>query len=198
MLSTLINLSGGWLTRFNGSKRSGRLTLEALWTCGRIVIEQEEQVLISLRQIIRATDLYSRQLSKKVGLTAPQLLILQAIRALGAVSLSKLSHEVSLSQATVTTIIDRLESRGLVLRHRSAQDKRVVHATLTDQGQQMVLQAPTPLQDVFSERFAALDDWEQSMIVASLQRVASMMNAKDIDASPMLHVGVADQQAPAE
>jgi DNA-binding MarR family transcriptional regulator len=155
-------------------------------------------VLVSLRQIIRATDLYSRQLSKRAGLTAPQLLILQAIRALGAVSLSKLSQQVSLSQATVTTIIDRLEARGLVTRHRSAEDKRVVHATLTDAGETMVLKAPTPLQDVFSQRFAALDDWEQSMIVAALQRVATMMNAEDIDASPMLHVGVADQPAPAE
>lgn len=150
---------------------------------------QEEKVLISLRQIIRATDLYSRQLSKKVGLTAPQLLILQAIRNLGAVSISKLSGEVSLSQATVTNILDRLESRELVARHRSTQDKRVVHATLTDAGASMLDQAPTPLQDLFNQRFGALESWEQSMIVAALQRVAAMMNAEDIDASPLLHVG---------
>ena len=152
-------------------------------------VNQEEQVLISLRQIIRATDIFSRQLSKKVGLTAPQLLILQAIQAVGAVSISTLAKEVSLSQATVTTIIDRLESRGLVARHRSSQDKRIVHATLTPEGVAMVEQAPRPLQDVFSKRFDGLADWEKSMIVAALQRVASMMNAEDIDASPVLHVG---------
>jgi DNA-binding MarR family transcriptional regulator len=152
-------------------------------------ISQEQKVLISLRQIIRATDLYSRQLSKKVGLTAPQLLILQAIQSLGAVSISKLSHEVSLSQATVTTILDRLESRGLVARHRSTQDKRVVHATLSEQGTVMLDQAPTPLQDLFSQRFEALEHWEQSMLVTALQRIATMMNAEEIDASPLLHVG---------
>jgi len=158
-------------------------------------IDQESQVLISLRQIIRATDIYSHQLSRTVGLTAPQLLILQAIQGLGAVSISKLSSEVSLSQATVTTIIDRLESRKLVTRHRSTQDKRVVHATLTDQGEAMIKQAPAPLQDVFSKHFAALEDWEKSMIVSALQRVARMMNAGDIDASPMLHVGGAVEKA---
>lgn len=150
---------------------------------------QEDQVLISLRQIIRATDLYSRQLSKQVGLTAPQLLILQSIHKLGATSISKLSSEVSLSQATVTNIIDRLESRDLVRRHRSTEDKRVVHATLTTEGEEKIVAAPTPLQDVFSKRFSALESWEQSMIVACLQRVASMMNAEEIDASPLLHVG---------
>ena len=159
-------------------------------------INQEDQVLINLRQIIRATDLYSRQLNKEVGLTAPQLLILQAIRGLGAVSISKLSQQVSLSQATVTNIIDRLESRGLVARHRSTEDRRVVHATLTEDGAGKVLDAPTPLQDTFSKRFADLDDWEKSMIVAALQRVSAMMNAEDIDASPVLHVGNAIDQSP--
>jgi len=154
----------------------------------------EEQVLINIRQIIRATDLYSRRLSKQVGLTAPQLLILQAIRGLGAVSISKLASEVSLSQATVTTIIDRLEGRCLVARHRSTKDKRVVHATLTEAGEAMVLQAPTPLQEEFSRRFEALADWEKSMIVSALQRVAAMMNAEDIDASPVLHVGDSIEQ----
>ncbi|MEM7077101.1 MAG: MarR family winged helix-turn-helix transcriptional regulator [Pseudomonadota bacterium] len=158
-------------------------------------INQEEQVLISLRQIIRATDLYSRQLNKKVGLTAPQLLVLQSIQGLGDVSISKLSTEVSLSQATVTTIIDRLEKRDLVSRHRSSQDRRVVHTTLTPKGQEMIGEAPTPLQDTFGTRFARLDDWEKSMIVAALQRVASMMNAEEIDASPVLHVGATIEQS---
>jgi len=53
------------------------------------------------------------------------------------------------------------------------------------------------LQDVFSTAFEKLEAWEKSMIVASLQRVAGMMNAENIDASPMLHVGIADE-APSE
>ena len=156
-------------------------------------MSQEVDVLITIRKIIRATDLYSRQLSKKSGLTAPQLLVLQAIQEMGAVAISRLSTHVSLSQATVTSILDRLESRGLVARHRSTMDKRVVHATLTPQGEAMIVQAPKPLQDVFSAAFDKLEEWEKSMIVASLQRVASMMNAEHIDASPMLHVGIADE-----
>ena len=121
-------------------------------------MSQEVDVLITIRKIIRATDLYSRQLSKKSGLTAPQLLVLQAIQEMGAVAISRLSTHVSLSQATVTSILDRLESRGLVARHRSTMDKRVVHATLTPQGEAMILQAPKPLQDVFSAAFEKLED----------------------------------------
>jgi DNA-binding MarR family transcriptional regulator len=156
-------------------------------------MNDEEQVLITLRKIIRATDLFSRRLSKTVGLTAPQLLVLQAIKGLGAVSISKLSSEVSLSQATVTTIIDRLEARGVVCRQRSQSDKRVVHAFLTDAGEKVIETAPMALQELFRDRFSNLEDWEKTMIISALQRVASLMDAEKIDASPMLHVGDADE-----
>lgn len=147
---------------------------------------------MTIRKIMRATDIHSRRLSKTWGLTVPQLLLLQAIRDLGAVSISRLSSELSLSQATVTTILDRLESRQLVARQRSDKDKRVVHALLTDEGREILAAAPRPLQDRFSDRFQRLEDWEKSMIVASLQRVANLMNADDIDASPLLDLGPAD------
>lgn len=149
----------------------------------------KEDVLIAIRRIIRATDIHSRRLTKTVGLTAPQLLVLQAIRNLGAVAISRLSSEVSLSQATVTTIIDRLERRGYVSRQRSEQDKRVVHALLTAAGNEALDNAPTPLQEAFSVRFEQLQDWEQSQILAALQRVAAMMDAGDLDASPFLELG---------
>lgn len=149
----------------------------------------KEDVLIAIRKIIRATDIHSRQLTKTVGLTAPQLLVLQAIDDLGAVAISRLSSEVSLSQATVTTILDRLERRGYVARQRSDQDKRVVHALLTEAGQQVVASAPTPLQEAFSVRFEQLKDWEQSQILTALQRVAAMMDADELDASPFLELG---------
>jgi DNA-binding MarR family transcriptional regulator len=159
-----------------------------------ITVAAKEDVLIAIRKIIRATDLHSRALTKSVGLTAPQLLVLRAIRDLGAVAISRLSSEVSLSQATVTTILDRLEKRGLVDRRRSAQDKRVVHALLTDAGRAVVESAPTPLQDAFSVRFEQLEAWEQSLILSALQRVAAMMDAEDIDASPFLELGDLSRQ----
>ena len=67
-----------------------------------------DQVLMCLRRVIRATDLHSRRLAKISGLTAPQILLLQAIRKLEGAAIRQLADEVSLSQATVTNILDRL------------------------------------------------------------------------------------------
>ncbi|SHF15399.1 DNA-binding transcriptional regulator, MarR family [Microbulbifer donghaiensis] len=159
-----------------------------------LLMDKIEEVLITLRRLIRATDLHSKQLVKTAGLTAPQLLLLQAIREKGQVTIGALAKEISLSQATVTTILDRLEKRGLVYRERSSEDKRKVHAYLTDKGVEILRDAPTPLQEHFVRQFRDLRDWEQSMIISSLQRVALMMDAEHIDASPVLDVGDLDRK----
>lgn len=154
---------------------------------------KDHEVLIALRRIIRATDLHSRHLSKTLGLTAPQLLIMQMIRKAGATTSSTVAREVSLSQATVTSILDRLENRNLVQRMRSEKDKRRINITLTDRGHELIKESPEPLQQQFSERFQELADWERNLILSALQRVAEMMGAQDIDASPVLDIGAIDR-----
>jgi hypothetical protein len=91
--------------------------------------------------------------------------------------------------------MDRLVSKQLVYRERSIIDRRKVHAYLTEQGKRVLAQAPTPLQEKFTEQFQALEAWEQSMILASLQRVANMMGAGELDAAPLLTVTQPDAVA---
>ena len=152
-----------------------------------------EEVLTALRRVIRATDLHSRHLEKTVGLTAPQLLLLQILRQRGEVTIGTLAREMNLSQATVTTVMDRLEDRQLVRRIRSETDRRKVMAALTGEGEKLLLNAPTLLQQNFIRQFQDLQDWEQAMILASLQRVAKMMDAQHLDASPVLDIGPLDR-----
>ena len=148
-----------------------------------------DEILISLRKIIRAADLHSQRLMKESGLTAPQLLVMQAIEKEGGPSTSTLADRIVVSQATMTRIIDRLERAGLVRRDKSTTDKRVVNISLTAAGQVKLESAPEPLQAEFLRRFRKLEDWEQQMLKSSLVRVAKMMNAENIDAAPILQTG---------
>lgn len=156
-------------------------------------MNQIDQVLTSLRRVIRAIDLHSKQLVKTASVTGPQLRLLQLIRSQPGGTVKELADAMSLSQATVTSIMDRLESRGLIVRVRSQTDKRKIHPQLTDSGSALLNTAPTPLQDSFVRKFDQLQSWEQHMIIASLQRVAEMMDAEAIDASPFLDIGSLDR-----
>ncbi|MFT5880639.1 MAG: DNA-binding MarR family transcriptional regulator [Moritella sp.] len=152
-------------------------------------MEKYEQLLISLRRVIRAIDIHSRQLNKQSGLTGPQLMVMQNIAQLKAPLAKDIAQEVALSAATVTTIIDRLESRGLVIRKRSETDKRKVHLSLSDSGKLLLSQSPKPLQEHFIRRYQNLEEWEQSQLLSAVERIASMMDAQELDAAPVLLVG---------
>jgi DNA-binding MarR family transcriptional regulator len=148
-----------------------------------------DDILIALRRITRAIDLQSKQLVKKTGLTAPQLVVIHALRKEGQMSPSAIARAVSLSQATITSILDRLEKADLARRERSDSDKRVVMTCLTDKGLVAAEKAPELLQAGFLREFRKLQEWEKSMLISSLQRIAGLMDAEGLDASPILDSG---------
>ncbi len=151
--------------------------------------KQCRNLLIALRKIIQAIDRHSIKLKNKFGLTGPQLIILQSISAHDKVSVTQLSKIVSLSQATVTDITKRLETRDYITRKRSTDDKRKTNIALTQKGKAIVNSIPPLLQEQFTERFSKLESWEQLMIESSFERVVSMMSAENIDASPIMITG---------
>lgn len=136
-------------------------------------------MLISLRRIIRCTDLHSRRLVKTYGLTGPQLILLEVIAREGEISIGKLARTVSLSQATVTNIVERLEQKGLFTRCKDKQDKRKVDVNLTDRGRDILRREPSLLDREFIEMFEKLRDWEKTLILSTLERLADMMSRGD-------------------
>ncbi len=154
-----------------------------------------DAVLIALRQIIRAIDLRSKRLVKQFGLTGPQLLILQEIARADEITASELAKSISLSQATVTGILERLEKRTLITRRRSNSDRRRVKVSATPTGRQLLEAAPPLMQESFVEQFDRLQNWEQHMILSSLQRLVTMMDAKQIEAAPILTSEPLDPQS---
>lgn len=141
---------------------------------------------MTLRQIVRSISIHSKKLMQKCGLSTPQLLILREIEKEGEVPTGIVSHRVSLSNATVTSVLDRLVAKGLVARIRSEADRRKVLVKLTDEGKIQLKEAPSLLQEDFAAAFDKLEEWEKTLILSSLQRVANMMKAGDIPTSPVL------------
>lgn len=174
---------------FNECNRESLYKPSTTLLSGKNKLEKHDEVMVSIRQIIRAIDLKSKQLNKAVGLTTPQLMLMQAIDRHGDVSLKVLAEQTNISQATASTILDRLESRQLVIRVRSLLDKRRQHAELTEAGKSLLLKAPTALQENFVARFQALPEWEQNMLLASVQRISALMNAEHLDVAPVLETG---------
>ncbi|MFB9174589.1 MarR family winged helix-turn-helix transcriptional regulator [Roseibium salinum] len=147
------------------------------------------QVVKAIRKIVRAIDLRSREVSRLTGLTIPQIVVLQGIRDLGQVTTKALSDNADLSSATVVTILDKLEEKGLIERYRSVSDRRIVHARLTEKGATVASNLPGLLHDEFEKKFASLDSGERKQLVSAIEQIAEMMNAHKLDAVPFLMTG---------
>lgn len=168
---------------------------QPLMTATAPIRTTSDNVMIALRKIIQAIDMNSKKLVKRVGLTGPQLVILQEISNTGEVTAGEIARAVSLSQATVTGILERMEKRGLLSRRRNEHDKRRVMVNITATGKQVLEDAPPLMQEAFVDQFSSLQEWEQTMILSSLQRLVSIMDAKAIQAAPFLSTSPINNQA---
>jgi DNA-binding MarR family transcriptional regulator len=147
---------------------------------------ESEPILIPLRRILRASDVHSKHLFQQYGVTVSQLLILRQAHSQGRPTVGEIAEAVNLTQGTVTTIVNRLESAGFINRRRDDKDRRKVRIWLTRAGENLLERTPPLLQEHFMERFQRLKDWEQNLLVSSLQRIAGMMEADEMEVVPVL------------
>ena len=147
------------------------------------------RVLMALRRIIRAVDIYSRKLNSEFNITAPQLICLYSVGRNDGMTLSALANEVNLGVSTVNGIVDRLEVKKLLTRTRSESDRRRVTLSTTLQGREVAKAAPALLQDRLARSLRNLPELEQAAIALSLERVVELMEAEQLDASPNLMPG---------
>jgi DNA-binding MarR family transcriptional regulator/GNAT superfamily N-acetyltransferase len=135
---------------------------------------------------MRAIDIHSKKLIQDFQVTGPQLLVLREISGSSEVSIGEIARNINLSNATVTGIVNRLESRGLVKRSRAKSDRRKVLVYKTKDADSLLKNTPSLLQEKFVSLFENLPEVERTDILTSLQKVGSMMGAQDLDASPVL------------
>ncbi|NVJ62475.1 MAG: MarR family transcriptional regulator [Gammaproteobacteria bacterium] len=139
------------------------------------------EVLSALRKVIHAIDLYSKKISRETGLTAPQLLVMRAIHQNDSVMVKQIADFINLSAATVVSILDRLELRGFIERERSKSDKRKLKLHLTSEGRKVLKAAPQLLQKHFIERYNKLSTSKQIDMVTTINQIAGMMDANQIN-----------------
>jgi DNA-binding MarR family transcriptional regulator len=89
-----------------------------------------------LLNVTRFTEAQLREfLRVEHGSTLPRFDVMAALHRAGAeLTMTELSRQLLVSNGNTTTVVDRLETEGLVIRTPSAADRRVVHVALTDTG----------------------------------------------------------------
>lgn len=156
--------------------------------------ERSQEALIAIRQIQRKIEQSARKLAETEGLTPSQLKVLQLLTEWPEVSAGWLSEQTQLKNATITSLIDKLEGRGMVSRRKFDTDRRKVWIKIEPPGRTALEAAPDLLQAKFEERFDRMENWQQAMLVSSLELLSNLLDAEKIDAAPVLDVGALDEK----
>ena len=139
-----------------------------------------ERIFLALRNISHISNIFSKYLQKNFNVTNSQLLCLRTLRNGGPLSAGEIARRIFIKPGTVTGIIDRLETRGLVRRLRISPDRRVVTVEITEAGQFLVASAPVPIQSQLAMNLRKLPIEEVEVIIMGLERLLRLMQAEEL------------------
>ena len=94
--------------------------------------DEAREIVGLFRSLRRHLVRGSRAELARSGLTAAQVSVISLLGTNNSMTLGDLSRELELSHSTVSGIVDRLESKGIVNRKTSPDDRRYVRISLTD------------------------------------------------------------------
>ena len=136
------------------------------------------EVIDNLRKVFQAVNEYSKKAKRQTGLTGPQLWTIKVVAEFSSIKVSDLARRMYLHPATVVGILDRLETKGLVSRVRSSDDRRVVWVKLTKQGEELISKAPEVAQGLLVAGLEVLPVAKQRAIGKGLRHLVKILEAQ--------------------
>jgi DNA-binding MarR family transcriptional regulator len=113
-------------------------------------LQLENQICFPLYVIAKEiTGLY-RPFLDEIGITYPQYLVMMVLWENDGLSVNHIGEKLFLDSGTLTPLLKRLESKGIISRKRKKEDERVVEVFLTESGRQLQRKAceiPGKIQD---------------------------------------------------
>lgn len=133
----------------------------------------EAQVFVNL---LRAADALTRGaegLLKPYNLSATQYNILRILRGAGPEGLAcrEVGARLISRDPDITRLFDRMETRGLIVRAREADDRRVVRTRITDEGLRLLAELDRPVRDLHRRQLGQLPEKELRRLMDLLERI---------------------------
>jgi DNA-binding MarR family transcriptional regulator len=148
------------------------------------------EIIVKLRKIIRSINLESKKVEKELGISIPQLLVLKYLsdqidyRAFA----KDIKGYINLNASTVSGILRRLESKGLVAKKTKPNDKRATYIILTAKGADVLHKSPPTLQEKLSQRLKTLSHAQIEELDRNIELLTLILNVEDMDAAPLLTI----------
>ncbi len=143
--------------------------------------DHTKQIIFSIRRLIQASELYTKELTRKYQISAAQLNCILTLYEYGPLPPSKIADHMMVKSSTVTGVVDRLEKKGIAERMRNSPDRRVITIQLTEAGKKLAQNAPPPIQQKIIDGLKKTDTAKKKQIVSSLNMLTDMLDVQDLE-----------------
>ncbi len=135
----------------------------------------DRQICFSLHAASRAFNGVYRVVLKDLGLTYPQYLVMLVLWEHGTLPVKQLGEHLRLDSGTLSPLLKRLETAGLVRRERSARDERSVEVRPTEEGEALRARAVEVPRRILAATGFEID--EIKALSAQLHRLTTALDA---------------------
>jgi DNA-binding MarR family transcriptional regulator len=111
----------------------------------------DDQLCFALYSTSMAVGRLYKPLLDEMGITYPQFLVLTALNDEGMLTVGGLAARLALEPSTITPLVKRLETAGLVQRKRGLKDERQVEVSLTEAGRDVMARTPCMAQTLLAK-----------------------------------------------
>lgn len=135
--------------------------------------EKQQRALDVYVKLMRATNQATGRIHshlKKDNLTISQFGVLEALYHLGSLSHCELGKKILKSNANLTTVVDSLEKKSLVIRDRSEKDRRRVRVLLTNSGKDLIRRVFPRHAEIVAKELQFLSDEDKSRLSEILHK----------------------------
>lgn len=122
-----------------------------------------------------------QRLQQAVGVSTAQVGVLAVLASEQPVRQNQLAARLRLNESAVTAMCTRLGDAGLLTRRRSAQDRRAWELRLTPEGEQLLVRARRPFDEVNARLHEAFSDVDLERLAAALDHLASLEVSDESD-----------------
>ena len=121
----------------------------------RLQAPLEQRIFLALLKAADALGQEAEQLTRSANLTATQYNVLRILRGAGREGLAcrGIGDRMITHDPDITRLLDRMEKRGLILRERQKDDRRVVKTRITPHGLEVLKPLDQPMRDLHKRQF---------------------------------------------
>jgi DNA-binding MarR family transcriptional regulator len=143
-------------------------------------------VLDSIRRIVQLLRRSATISEKTLGLSAAQLFVLTKLADGQSLSVGELAERTLTSQSSVSEVVQKLVTAGLVARVRSIVDARSVELSLTDAGRKILGKAPIAPQDYILAALDRMPPRDRKQLARLMGRLVKETGAVNVSSRPRM------------